>query len=136
MKRQSEELFFKYISSASQQGNNCVIFHMPDEYEPLQGDIIEMIISEPDTYGGATYYAKIILYKDGDDIYTAALDGRLKGNDGSIYTLYTASYNINAGNKLLYLFANDNANIAFNEQGNLVNMIVHRPKAGIELYVA
>ena len=95
-----------------------------------------MIISEPDTYGGATYYAKVILYKDGDDIYSSALDGRLKGNDGSIYPLDTASYHNNVGNKSIYLFANDNANIALNEQGNLVNMIVHRPKAGIELYAA
>ena len=93
-----------------------------------------MIISEPNTFGGPTYYAKIIVFKDGNDFYSNALDGRLKGNDGSIYPLNTAT--ISVENKLVYLFADDNAVVLFNEQGNLVNMIVHRPKAGIELYVA
>lgn len=136
MKRQSEELFFKYISKASRPNNSYLIFSIPDDYEPLYGDIIEMIISEPNTYGGATYYAKLVVYKDGNDIYTGVLDGRLKGDAGEIYPLQSASYDNSVGNKSITLYANDQEIVAFSEEGNLINMIVHRPKTEMELYVA
>lgn len=136
MKRQSEELFFKYISNASRPNNSYLIFSIPDDYEPLYGDIIEMIISEPNTYGGATYYAKLVVYKEGDDIYFGVLDGRLKGEAGEIYPLKSAGYNNSVGNKSITLYANDQEIVLFSEEGNLINMIVHRPKAEMELYVA
>ena len=136
MKRQSEELFFKYISNASRPNNSYLIFSIPNDYEPLHGDIIEMIISEPNTYGGATYYAKLVVYKEGDEIYLSALDGRLKGDAGKIYPLETASYNTDAGNKTITLYAKDKDIVIFSEEGNLINMIVHRPKAEMEFYVA
>ena len=136
MKRLYEELFFKQISTSSRQDNRTVIFTIPNEYEPLYGDIVEMIISEPNTFGGATYYAKLVVFKDGADIYLGVLDGRLKGDDGKIYPLVAANYSNIDGKKSIYLFADDGVNVLFNEQENLVNMIVHRPRAEIELYVA
>lgn len=136
MKRMVEELFFKYISNASRPNTNYLIFSIPDDYEPLQGDIIEMIISEPNTYGGATYYAKLVVYKEYEDIYISVLDGRLKGESANIYPLVSASYNNDVGKKTITLFANDQEVVAFSEEGNLINMIVHRPKAEMEFYVA
>lgn len=136
MKRMDEELFFKYISNASRPNNSYLIFSIPDDYEPLQGDIIEMIISEPNTYGGATYYAKLVVYKENDEIYIGVLDGRLKGDAGVIYPLKGASYSSDVGNKSITLYANDQDVVIFSEEGNLINMIVHRPKVEMEFYVA
>ena len=136
MKRMVEELFFKYISNASRPNNSYLIFSIPDDYEPLQGDIIEMIVSEPNNYGGATYYAKLVVYKEYDDIYIGVLDGRLKGEAGEIYPLVSASYNIDVGKKSITLYAKDQDVVIFSEEGNLINMIVHRPKVEMEFYVA
>ena len=135
MKRQSEELFFKYISKATAQGISGIVFDIPDEYEPIPGDIIEMIISDNGTSGAATYYAKLVVYKDpGDYMYIDALDGKLKGADSGFYPLLWASYNKENGKKTITLFANDNEAVLVETQGNLVNLIVHRSKAEIELY--
>ena len=136
MKRLSEELFFNYLSNSTRQGNSCVIFSIPNEYEPLPGDIVELFISEPNTYGGLTYYAKIVIYKGEDEIHTESVNGWLKGDDGAKYPLKTAAYYDRLGKKTIYLFADDNVNVLFNEEGNLVYMIVHRPKVEMELYVA
>lgn len=135
MKRQSEELFFQYKSAASNKGQSGINFDMPKEYEPLPGDIIEMIISEPDMFGAASYYAKLVFYKDIDGyVYVDALNGKLKGDNGVSGQLISAGYYNEGGKKTISLFANDGVIVLVTNQGNLVNMIVHRSKAEIELY--
>ena len=136
MKRQSEVLFFQYISTSSKQGVNGIKFYVPDVYEPIPGDIIEMIISDSGSYGGVTYYAKLVAYKDnGGYKYIEALDGRLASANSGFFRLLYASISEEEGKKIVTLFANDNEDVLIEPQGNLVNLIVHRSKAEITLNV-
>lgn len=135
MKRLSEELFFQYNSTSFQQGVNGIKFYIPDGYDPIPGDIIEMIISEGTTGGAVSYYAKLVVYKDDSgNIYTDALDGKLESAVNGFLRLLYASISEQDGKKIISLFANDGEEVLVESQRNLVNMIVHRSNAEIELY--
>ena len=63
MKRQSEELFFDYMTKPRKTGNNDIIIDVPDDIEFIPGDIIDMIVSENSVFGGVSYCARLICYK-------------------------------------------------------------------------
>ena len=67
MKRQLENLFFKYKGYPSQKSADSITFNLPDDYEPIPGDIIEMIVSENQNKGYVSYYAKLVCYSDAEN---------------------------------------------------------------------
>lgn len=142
MKRQSEELFFKYITRPTQsEGNlNQVSFAIPSDYSPIPGDIVEMIISEKGSYGFVSYYAKLVCYRPnfGKEVgfYRdfAALSGKLELPDGTFTDLDTAQ--LSGDEKLtIDLYAKSGTTIQFdNGYDHVVNLFVHRSKAIVDLY--
>ena len=142
MKRQSEELFFKYITRPTQsEGNtNQISFGIPSDYSPIPGDIVEMIVSEKGSYGFVSYYAKLVCYRPnfGEDVgfYRdfAALSGKLELPDGSFTDLDTAQ--MSGDEKLdVGLYAKSGTTIHFDAGADhVVNLFVHRSKAFVDLY--
>ena len=136
MKRQNEELFFNYEINAYQKNPFELIVELPNEFYPFQGDIIEMIISEGVSAGGASYYAKLVCFGYGDlgQIQIDALDGKLETENGFASLIY-ANYGIEEGKKIVTLLASETETVTL-ESGRkyLVNMIVHRSNGKIKLY--
>ena len=142
MKRQSEDLFFKYNTTPRQDGANGIQFDLPDVYQPIPGDIIEMIISESGTNGFVSYYAKLVCfrYPDSNGNFTGlditAIDGRLRDENTQYSRMISASYILdNQNKKSISLYGPDEAVVTIEtEATNTVNMIVHRSTAPIDLY--
>ena len=146
MKRQCEELFFNYIANPKQNSENNIAFDLPDGYEPLPGDIIEMIISENQNMGFVSTYLRLVCYKPknaaGTNIitYIAALAGKLPQVDNDLpLDLIDADIQEFDGKKYVVCFSAPGTKIDFQRTDlpnvvNFVNMIVNRSKGAIELY--
>ena len=136
MKRQSEELFFKYETTPIQIESG-IAFELPSDYDPIPGDIIEMIVSEGGSIGGVCYYAHLVCYRYvSQEIYHSqieALDGRLINSTDGFLTLDYSSYEKTEGKKLIKLYAPNGTTPFFDSTNHLVNLIVHRSKAVIDL---
>lgn len=142
MKRQSEELFFKYLTKPK-GSDNGIEFAIPDDYNLIPGDLIELIISENGNYGGVSYYAKIVCYRPnfgsdvGFDLDVAPLSGKLTAAAGGFTDLYAATTGYNGSGKLssIILYSKEGTNVLIDSNADhVVNMIVHRSKAVIDLY--
>ena len=141
MKRQIEDLFFKYNTTPRQGGANNIQFDLPDVYQPIPGDIIEMIISERGSNGFVSYYAKLVCfrYPDSDENFTGlditSIDGNLRDDNKGYSRLFSASYILNGQKKSISLYGPDDAVVTIEKTvTNTVNMIVHRSTAPIDLY--
>ena len=137
MKRQSEELFFKYKTKAIEIESG-IAFELPSDYDPIPGDIIEMIVSEGGSTGGVTYYAHLVCYRyENKEIYHSqieALGGRLMNSTDGFLTLDYSSYEKTEGKKLINLYAPNGTTPFFDSTEHMVNLIVHRSKAVIDLF--
>ena len=139
MKRQSEELFFKYIAKPTQKTNKNVLnINLPSDYSPIAGDIIEIFISDNQNVGYITYSAKLVIYKpvNTDILYDiAAISGKLAHTDSTFEELDSAYLTIDNGVKFVTLVAPSGQEIFFDASAKyIVNLIVHRSKASIDLY--
>ena len=140
MKRQVEDLFFKYKGHPSRQNNESIIFNLPDDYEPLPGDIIEMIVSENQNKGYVSYYAKLVCYSDAEnqnnDIQIEALDGKLEDANATTIPLESSLYTKNEEHKkFVQLITKSGLVVLFDDGADyLVNLIVHRSKGDVGLY--
>lgn len=140
MKRQVEDLFFKYKGQPSQQSTDSITFNLPDDYEPFPGDIIEMIVSENQTKGYVSYYAKLICYSDAEnqinDIEIEALDGKLEDAVATTIPLESSLYIKNEEHKKsVQLNTSSGHAVLFDNGANYtVNLIVHRTKGDVGLY--
>ena len=142
MKRQDEELFFKYVTKPT-GSNNAIEFAKPAEYIPIPGDIIEMIISENGNYGSVSYYAKIVCYRPnfggdvGFDFDIAPLSGKLTAAAGGFTDLdaVTLGYTDSGKPASIILCSKEGTNVLVDSNANyVVNMIVNRSKAVVDLY--
>ena len=142
MKRQSEELFFEYVTKPT-GSDNGIEFAKPADYIPIPGDIIELIISENGNYGSVSYYAKIVCYRPnfgadvGFDFDIAALSGKLTAAAGGFTDLDTVTLGYGEEGKLssFILYSKQGTNVLIDSNADhVVNMIVHRSKATIDLY--
>ena len=141
MKRQENELFFRYKAHQLRGGNDNIFFDLPDGFVPLPGDIIEMMVSENISMGYVTHYIKVVCFINltAETFSTdlAAVDGRLQGTSGEIYILNYVNYNERDGRKYIDCYAPENSNVAFypeNEATYMINMIVHRTVGNVGLY--
>ena len=139
MKRQSEELFFRYMTKPKQDESNEILIEVPDEIEFLPGDVIEVFVSETQNIGGLTYCARLICYKlNGENnIEVGLLSGLLADNVGA-YNLpaVAASYLADMGGKRYIWIRSETGTSVLVEKASeiLVNMTIHRSKKEIELY--
>ena len=145
MKRQCEELFFKYIAHPKQNASNSISFDLPEGFEPLPGDIIEIMTTEGSSTGGLANYIRIVCFvqpnvQEPQETDAAALGGHLaNANDNTLIPLVSA--NLQKFGEKIYVncFAAEGVNVEFIETGisaiNLVNMIVHRSVGKVELIV-
>lgn len=142
MKRQSEELFFKYVTKPK-GSDNGIEFAKPADYIPIPGDIIEMIISENGNYGSVSYYAKIVCYRPnfggdvGFDFDIAPLCGKLTATAGGFTDLNAVAlgYDGSGNPSSIVLYSKEGTNVLVDSNANhVVNMIVHRSKAVVDLY--
>ena len=142
MKRQSEELFFEYVTKPTGNANG-IEFAIPDDYIMIPGDIIELIISENGNYGGVSYYAKIVCYRPnfggdvGFECDIAPLSGKLTAAAGGFTDLNAATTGYDDSGKLasIILYSKEGTNVLVDPNANhVVNMIVHRSKAVVDLY--
>ena len=135
-------MFFKYVTKPKGEANG-IEFAIPDDYIPIPGDIIEMIISENGNYGSVSYYAKIVCYRPnfggdvGFDSDIAPLSGKLTAATGGFTDLNAATTGYDGSGKLasIILYSKEGTNVLVDSNANhVVNMIVHRSKAIIDLY--
>ena len=141
MKRQSEELFFNYMTKPRKSENNDIIIDVPDDIEFIPGDIIEMIVSENSVVGGVSYCARLICYKydyagANQTIDVGLLSGLLVDENGD-YPLpaLIASLIIENGKKSVWIRSNTGTTVSLDESAKfLVNIIIHRSKKEIDLY--
>lgn len=145
MKRQCEELFFNYIAHPKQNASNSISFDLPEGFEPLPGDIIEIMASENGSTGYLANYIRVVCYVQPDvqgfqETDAAALGGHLANpNDNTLIPLVSA--NLQKMGEKIYVncFAAEGVNVEFvntnTGTNNLVNMIVHRSVGKVELYV-
>ena len=140
MKRQSEEVFFKYNTIPTQSDNqtNSININLPSNYSPIAGDIVELFISENQNTGYLTYYAKLLFYKplNTNKLYdVAAINGRLAATENNFAELESAEINEKNGVFFFTLNTPFGTAIDFDPSGtHIVNLIVHRSKASIDLY--
>ena len=143
MKRQSEELIFKYEATPILKDTNGILFVLPPEYDPIAGDNIELFASENVQNGQLSYYANLVCfqYKTENNGYSkeiATLGGKIEV-ESSEYAPLAGSY--------LDLYENNRAVVLYIKAGSkyppfipgaenqcIVNIIVHRSKAKIDLY--
>ena len=145
MKRQCEDLFFNYIAHPKQNASNSISFDLPEGFEPLPGDIIEIMTSENASTGYLANYIRVVCYVQPDVqgfqvTDAAALGGHLANpNDNTPIPLVTANLQKVDGKIYVNCFAAEGVNVEFvnTNQGtnNLVNVIVHRSLGKVELYV-
>ena len=134
MKRQVEDLFFKYKGHPYLEGTDAVVVNLPEDYDPLPGDIIEMIVSENQEKGYVTYYAKLICYSDAENQIDAmnieALDGKLVNVDSTSIPLDSCTYLIKEDNKkYVQLVTSPELTVYVNNSADyIINVIVHRAK--------
>ena len=137
MKRQENELFFKYKTKPINISGG-IGFELPNEYKPIPGDIIQIIISE-NSYGGfVSYYGELVCYRyyDVGDPFVGieALDGKLTTENGKV-KLESTTLIQEEGKNFIYLYGPGGTTPIIEETAeNTVNMIVHRSKGIIDLY--
>ena len=138
MKRQSEELFFRYITKPKQDDSNEILIEVPDEIEFLPGDVIEVFVSETQNIGGLTYCARLICYKlnSKDNIDVGLLSGLLADSIGAYNLPAVAASLVDLeGKKYIWIRSDTGTNVLVEKSAEiLVNMTIHRSKKEIELY--
>ena len=139
MKRQENELFFKYKAHAKQLSPNNISFDLPDGFIPQVGDIMEMLISENSSIGVVSHYVKSVYYIDATSETSAtglaSIDGRLANVDGNFDSLIAAYYSESGGKRYIDCYGPDTSHIDFdNQYSYIVNLIVHRTVGQVELY--
>ena len=141
MKRQENELFFKYKGHPLQLSPDNISFDLPDGFVPQQGDIIEMMISESASVGYVSHYVKVVCFLAVDtenpvpDL--ASVYGRLSDSNGAFLSLSYVYYNEHNGRKYIDCYAPENSHIDFypeNEASYIINLIVHRTVGQVGLY--
>ena len=139
MKKQSEELIFKYKIKPQKDGTHGVLFELPLNYHPLPGDIIELIISENENTGGVDYYARLVCFPVPEDLnkQVAVLDGRIENNNGEMVNLYSSYLKYYENGYAIVLSLETDGTIVppfVGENDCIVNLIVYRSKSKLELY--
>ena len=138
MKRQSEELFFKYNTIPTKYNKSAINVKLPSDYSPIAGDVIEIFISEDQNFGFISYYANLLVYKPVNSgiLYDfTAISGKLPILGDTFVQIDMASLSIIDGVKFVTLSVPSEKEVFLDPSSNyLVCLIVHRSKTSIELY--
>ena len=141
MKRQVEDLFFKYKGHPLQSNPDNISFDLPVGFVPQQGDIIEMMISEDGSKGYVSHYVKVVCFlavnSENPVPDLASVYGRLSDINGGFLSLTHVYYNERNGRNYIDCYAADGSQIDFYPEidaSYLINLIVHRTVGQVGLY--
>lgn len=141
MKKQENELFFKYKGHPLQLSTDNISFDLPDGFVPQHGDIIEMMVSENASIGYVAHYVKVVCFTAADVenpvLDLASVDGRLVDGNGGHLALSHVYYNDRNGRKYIDCYAPEGSHVDFypeNAASYIINLIVHRTVGQVELY--